>query len=68
VLLDGPLASSHQLDKLLVHDTHDTAKLNEQERHIVAFPRQDPMIDLAYQLTQHCMRMMRERESQKVES
>jgi transposase len=65
VQLDEPLASSHQLAWLLVRDP---ARLNEQERHILAFLRQEPLIDLAYQLAQHFIRMMSQRDAQEVEA
>ena len=65
VQLDEPLASSPQLAWLLVRDP---ARLNEQERRLLAFLPQEPMIELAYQFAQHLIRMMKAREADEVEA
>lgn len=60
-----PLGSPRHLAWLLVYDPK---KLDQQEQQTLAFIRQDPTIDMTYQLTQQFFSMVRERHADQLDA
>ncbi len=61
--LEEPVESPRYLAWLLLRDP---ARLSEAEQHMLAFIRQEPIVERAYRLAQHFIQMMHEHQAAKL--